>query len=1253
MGGRLARANAAIGIAGYVGTIAIVIAIIVALTLFCTTGSGSSWALCALVLLALIPASDAALALVNRGAMDLIGATVLPGLELRGGIPRQLRTMVVIPTLLTTRAALEEQIERLEVHHLASPDGDIRFALLSDWTDSAAEHAPGDDELFDAAVDGIAQLNRRHEPAPDGDRFLLLHRRRVWNEGQRKWIGWERKRGKLHELNRLLRGASDTTFLAAGGGTPVVPDGVRYVITLDGDTRLPRSAAKRLVGKMAHPLNRPLFDAATSRVVDGHAVLQPRVTPSLPVAREGSFFQRVYSSSGGLDPYAFAVSDVYQDLFGEGSYSGKGIYDVDAFEAALEGRVPDSTLLSHDLFEGTFARAGLCSDIEVVEEFPSRYNVAAARQHRWARGDWQLFAWIFGRGPDSNSAPGRSAMPLIGRWKMLDNLRRTLSAPAAFVALLGGWILPFASAAAWSGFVLATIATPALLPVLAGIAPRRRGISVRSHVFAVGSDLKLALSQVILQAILLAHQAWLMADAIGRTLFRRFVSHRNLLEWIAAAQARISPRLDLGGFYRQMAGGVALAAAAGALVAWARPGSWPIAAPFVALWLVSPAVARWASLPPGTGVRKPISAADARSLRLIARRTWRFFETFVTAEDHMLPPDNFQEVPKPVLAHRTSPTNLGLYLLSVVAAREFGWLATLDAVDRLEATLGTMDGLERFRGHFYNWYETRELRPLDPKYISSVDSGNLAGHLIALLNYCRGRIDRPVAGPEWVAGIEDALALARESLCALPDRGQRQSEAEGRLDAALDALTALLKGAPATATGVVLQLAELAHCADGVAALARTLAEERGGDGSADVLIWAEAMRASIRSHLRDIELLLPWASLLAGDDGFVAAIMDRNAAPEDALGPFLATIPTLADLPDHCEAAIRTLAHRRAQLAAETAAGDGARAKLDALVEALEGSARAARALEGRLAALATLAGKMFWAMEFDFLLDPARLLLSIGYRVADGSLDPGCYDLLASEARLASFVAIAKGDAPARHWFRLGRAVTPVDYGSALISWSGSMFEYLMPSLVMRAPAGSLLDQTARLVVRRQMKHGAALGLPWGVSESAYNARDLELTYQYLSFGIPGLGLKRGLSENAVIAPYATALAAMVDPAAAVKNFSALTAAGGRGGYGWYDALDYTPTRLPEGEEVAIVFAYMAHHQGMTVVAIANALRDGAMRACFHAEPIVEATELLLQERPPRERRGRSAVGRRGALCGACPGARSTNAAPVSIAA
>jgi cyclic beta-1,2-glucan synthetase len=1219
---RFRRAYVTNATSRYLATIAIVSGLILGLFLF-NSGAAEVGAvgLLLLGLIALVPASDLAIALVNREVMELLGPRALPRLALREGVPAELRTLVVVPTLLIGHDQIAEQVERLEVHYLANSDGDLRFALLSDWTDAPGENMPGDEELLAATVDGIALLNRRHGPAPDGsERFRLFHRRRCWNESEQKWIGWERKRGKLHELNRLLRGATDTTFLPTGGRAPLVPSGVRYVITLDADTQLPRGAACRLVGTMAHSLNRPRFDPRVGRVVEGYALLQPRVTPALPTDRGGSLFQMISSGPAGIDPYASAVSDVYQDLFGEGSYIGKGIYDVDAFEAALAGRAPENALLSHDLFEGIFARAGLVTDIEFFEEFPSHYDVAVVRQHRWARGDWQLLPWIIGHARDASGGRSRTSIPLIGRWKMLDNLRRTLSAPAALLILIAGWTLPFASPVIWTAFVLACIAVPPLLPVLTGVIPHRRGISKRSHARAVGTDLVLAASHVGVMVTLLADQAWLMTDAIVRTLVRVYVTRRKLLEWVTAAQAKSGFDLAVRSFYRRMNGTVALAAAVGILVAFQPPEVWPIAAPFALLWALSPMVAYWISLTPGATAAQPLSGDDVRTLRLAARRTWRYFETFVGPEDHALPPDNFQEKPTPVLAHRTSPTNLGLYLLSVIAAHDFGWIGTVAAIERLEATLGTMNSLERFRGHFYNWYDTRDLRPLDPKYISSVDSGNLAGHLIALGQACREIIDRPLLGPQVLSGIGDAILLLRASARTIADDRRTQTVTRKHLDEALDALTAALTPAPVTPGDWVARFAELEARAHNVTDIACTLTAERGDSAEGELVAWAEAVRAAIESHARDLDAAIPWARLVFGNDPSNRATSPEQTLGSPAIARFFLSFPALAATPDRCETAIHELTTLRARLATEGAAQSDTLTRIDAIIESLAHSAAASGALARRLSTLVQLTKMMFDAMEFGFLFNPTRKLFSIGYRVADNSLDPTCYDLLASEARLTSFIAIAKGDAPATHWFHLGRALTPVGRGSALVSWSGSMFEYLMPALVMRSPSGSLLGQTYHLIVRRQRKYGTERGVPWGVSESAYNARDLELTYQYSNFGLPGLGLKRGLSEDVVVAPYATALAAMINPKTAAENFVRLTEAGASGRYGFYEALDYTASRLPEKQTVAVVHAYMAHHQGMSLVAFTNVLHDGVMQARFHAEPRVQATELLLQERTPR---------------------------------
>jgi cyclic beta-1,2-glucan synthetase len=1204
--------------AGYLGSIALITALILSLPLLHERKAGvPAWALVLLGLLAAVPASDLAIALINRLVTDSFGPRMLPRLELRDGVTQQLRTIVVVPSLLTHQEEIEQLVEHLEVHYLANSDGDLRFALLTDWMDAQSESQPGDDELLAVAVDGIARLNKLHGPTPAGDeRFVLLHRKRVWNENENKWMGWERKRGKLCELNKLLRGGVDTTFLPLGGRPAQAPAGVQYVITLDADTRLPRGVACRLVGTMAHPLNQPRFSSRDGRVVEGYGIVQPRITHSLAADHERSLYQTLFAGPSGIDPYAFAVSDVYQDLFQEGSFTGKGIYDVDAFEASLACKVPDNTLLSHDLLEGIFTRTALASDIELFEEYPSHYEVAAARQHRWVRGDWQLLPWIFGR-PRTASGERRPArIPAIGRWKMVDNLRRSLSAPTAFLALVAACLLPATSPSVWARFILAMIALPAFLSFLVGIDPPRRGISKRSHFRAMLSDLSLGASQTAIAVTMLAYQAWLMSDAIVRTLARVFVTHKHLLEWTTARQAKYSVDLNLVAMYRRMAGGLLLAIAALLVVVYGPHRASAVMLPFILLWLAAPAVAWQISRPPRRMGTEPLTAANARVLRLISRRTWHFFETFITPTDHALPPDNFQEVPKATVAHRTSPTNIGLYLLSTLAAHDLGYLGTSDAVDRLQATLATMSQLELLLGHFYNWYDTLSLLPLEPRYVSSVDSGNLAGHLLALANGCRDLIEQPSFGERSLAGMQDTLELLRETLGKLAETRRTNTVTRKQLSNAIDALANSLELAPTNAAEWAARLIELEARALTVADIAQTTAQERGDSLDSELYVWADAVRTCVESHVRDAQILVPWVRL--GPRITIA----REQSPEWlAIEPYFQSVPTLADAPERSEEAQRALSAFRAELLKEPTPNTNILARVDALAQALRQSAKDAGVLIRRLTAIMQQAETMFHSMDFTFLFDRTRKQFSIGYRVADSTLDANCYDLLASEARLTSFIAIAKGDVPSSHWFRLGRALTPVGRGSALISWSGSMFEYLMPALMMISPSGSLLNQTYELVVRRQIEYGAERRVPWGISESAYNARDLDLTYQYAAFGVPGLGLKRGLSEDLVIAPYATALAAMIDPNAATQNYADLAAAGGSGTYGFYEALDYTSERVPEGEDVAVVRAYMAHHQGMSLVALSNALNNGSMRARFHAEPMVQASELLLQERTPRD--------------------------------
>jgi cyclic beta-1,2-glucan synthetase len=1109
------------GLWGYLGTIAVLSILAIACGAYYVVSSEiSSRLLIALVILAILPATEFGVAIANFMVTQLLDAAVIPGLALRDGVPPEFRTLVVVPSLLTSRDEIEELIDRLEVHFLSNDDGEIYFALLTDWGDSNSETKSDDQLLLNVALEGMARLNKNHET----NQFLLLHRGRKWNPQQGKWMGWERKRGKLHELNRLLRGAADTSFVTLSSK---LPDNVRFVITLDADTKLPRDAARRLIGKLGHPLNKAKYDATQNRVVEGFGVLQPRVTPSLPTGHYGSIFQRIYSSTRGIDPYAFAVSDVYQDMFGEGSFAGKGIYDIDAFEQALENKIPENTVLSHDLFEGIFARAALITDVEVVEEFPERYAVSAARQHRWTRGDWQLIPWILGR--------KGIHVPALGMWKMVDNLRRSLTPVATLFSLLVGWaVLPMSSAIGWTAFIILLGLIPPLVPAINGSIPRTRTHTLSSRLYSSLNDFRYVVAITASNLLFLAHQTGLMVDAIARTLFRLWFSKKNLLEWTTAAQSESAVKQGISSSYDLMSSSVVAGLAALTIALVRGDGIWMLSLPFAMAWLAAPALAFWMSKSTKLEDALASSPEDRKVLRLVARRTWRFFESFVTAQDNMLPPDNFQEVPKPIVAHRTSPTNIGLYLLSIAAAREFGWIGLGDAIKKIEATLATLGKLEKYQGHLYNWYDTTDLRVLEPKYVSTVDSGNLAGHLIALSNYCSYWIMHPRAPEVTLDGITDILAIISEDLSAIPNDRRRMRPMRKQLEAQIETLRKSVLKAAENRETISIRLIELAVQAMNIQSVIISFDTELGTPASSHLVHWSDALRETIESHFRDSPI------------------------------------------------------------------ADGS--------------------LKKRLEKLFDETRQFALAMDFSFLLDPQRMLLSIGYRVAESMRDESCYDMLASEARLASYFAIAKGDLRTRHWFRLGRTVTGVKGGAALLSWSGSMFEYLMPTLVMRAPSGGLLDQTTRLIVDRQMSYASALGIPWGISESAFNARDIEFTYQYSNFGVPGLGLKRGLSENTVIAPYATGLAAMIAPIAAAKNYLRLEREGGRGDYGYYESMDYTLSRLRIGEKVAIVQAYFAHHQGMTIVALFNAVKNGEMRDRFHDEPIMRASELLLQERAPR---------------------------------
>ena len=1108
---------------------------------------------CLMAVLATLACSQLAVGLVNWLSTVLAKPDVLPRMDFSQGMPPAARTLVVVPTMLSSAAGVGKLVEALEVRFLANQDPQLHYALLTDWCDATTETRDDDASLLALARDGIAALNRKYPgSAPGQDVFFLFHRVRQWNAQEQVWMGYERKRGKLAALNALLRAempeAGRACFAEVVGDISVLRQ-VRYVLTLDTDTQLQRDAARTFAATMEHPLNRPQLDAAHQRISAGYGILQPRMAVSLPSTNR-SRYARLMGSEPGVDPYTRAVSDVYQDLFHEGSFIGKGMYDVDAFEFMLKQQLPDNRILSHDLLEGCYTRTGLLNDMQLYDDFPARYDADVNRRERWMRGDWQIASWLLPKVP--GAAPGqrvRNRLSYLSQWKILDNLRRSLVAPALLGLLLLGWMQ---APGVWSLGVLGLLLLVPLISNLHSLVHKPRDMPWPQHASTVLGNLQKQIAQVAVGLVLLPHEAWFSLWAIARTHVRIGISHKRLLEWrasdIGQATADSAPAgglQDLLQTYARMWMAPALSLAAVLWLAFTPglPGTaLPVAMPWLLAWAAAPLLAWWLSRPLAERAVE-LNPQQTVFLRQLARRTWHFFERFVTAEEHWLPPDNFQEQPAMALAHRTSPTNMGMALLANVTAHDFGYISTGALLQRTAQTLDSMQALERYAGHFYNWYDTQSCQPLHPRYISAVDSGNLSGHLLTLRPALLALADAPVLHARTFAGLQDALGNLQQALGTKPAAAVQQALAH-----LTQRLQQLCASAPASTHAAMLGL-------DAVALQVTALQRLLETDTAPAAQSWAQALHAQC-----------------------VDAQSDLRTLQGEAHGAEPTPIPSLRALAD-----------------AGNAMAQARMAQLDALAHQATSLALA----------------------DFGFLYDTSRDLFVVGYNVDDHRRDSGHYDLLASEARLCSFVAIALGQIPQDNWFALGRLLASTSGGPALLSWSGSMFEYLMPNLVMPVYPNTLLHQTNRAVVQRQIDFGDQQKVPWGISESGYNTVDAGLNYQYRAFGVPGLGLKRGLADDLVIAPYATALALTVLPEAACRNLQRLVGLGMQGDYGLFEAVDYTPARVPRGQISAVVRSYMAHHQGMSLLALSHALLDQAMPKRFAADPLFQATALLLQER------------------------------------
>jgi cyclic beta-1,2-glucan synthetase len=1092
-------------------------------------GVSLGW-LCFIGIIITLYGSQITIAIVNLISTLLIKPAVLPRMNFSAGIPSEFRTLVVVPTMLTNEESINSLIEGLEVRYLGNKDANLHFMLLTDFNDAIHENMPEDNALLTLAKEKIDELNEEYSTAGN-DIFFLLHRARTWNPSENIWMGKERKRGKLSDLNNLLQKNIQTPFTTIVGRIEILSS-TKYVITLDTDTQLPRDSARKLVATMAHPLNRPHLDSATQCVIEGYGILQPRVAEALPI-NGANRYVKLFGSEFGIDPYTRTVSDVYQDLFHEGSFIGKGIYDVEYFQQVLIQRFPNNTILSHDLLEGCYLRSGFLSDVPLYEKSPSNYLADTKRRVRWIRGDWQLISWLFNKIINREGEKVQNPLSFLSKIKLFDNLRRSI-VPIALMVLLGlSWtILP--TTFFWLGIIIALVILPNTIKFLLELLRKPEDMRSGQHVALTLQTAKHGLEQLLFYIACLPHEAWYSSVAIVRTCWRVFISKRNLLEWTPSDQ--VDKRLKdtwVEWISHMWMGPVLAVTVLFVLLFETRFESLFWSIPILTLWFSSPFLARWLSQPFQRKQHK-LDAIQMRFLHKMARKTWAFFETFMTVENHWLPPDNFQETPIEALARRTSPTNIGLSLLANLTAYDFGYINMQQLLDRTANTLQTLAQLERYRGHFYNWYDTETLAPLLPRYISTVDSGNLAGHLLTLRQGLLALASEPLINLRYLDGLADTI-----DVLANIKSNKSISSAIKQFRLELKKARAIFKhGSNLTET-----CNELCNLVEKINTLTESNTKKRE---------WAIKLSSQCTALQEEINLF--------------------------ANTPELKSQFTLHDIN-------QPWAQARLNI-------------INMLVEKIY----------------------QFSQMDFTFLYDESSYLMTIGFNVDLQRIDPSHYDLLASEARLGNFVTIAQGQVSQESWFALGRLLVSSEREPTLISWSGSMFEYLMPMLVMPSYAGTLLDQTCHTAVKRQIAYGKQQGVPWGISESGYNAVDINFNYLYRAFGVPGLGLKRGLEDDLVIAPYACVLALMIAPEAACLNLQRMYNDDIEGKFGFYEAVDYTQSRLARDSRKAIVKSFMAHHQGMSFLAYSYLLHDQPMQKRFIADPLFQATLLLLQERIPK---------------------------------
>lgn len=1232
----------------YLGLIALTSSVITWAAMYFAYNAASGYRLALSVLAgfaAVIPATEISVGLINWAACNIIKPSFFPKLDLKNGIAHEQSSIVVTPALLPDEKRVKELLENMEIHYLANKEKNLFFALAGDYKDASSKDADGDEGIIKSALDGVKELNRKY--SKDGrDVFYYFHRHRIFNQNQNKWMGWERKRGALMELNELLRGSEGTSYSILSCSLDGIPY-VNYVITLDADTVLPIDGARRMIGTIAHPLNRPVIDKQKGIVTEGYGLIQPRINFDVESANK-SLFSRIFTGQEGIDPYACAVSDIYQDVFKEGIFTGKGIYHLDVFQEVLHDAIPENSVLSHDLLEGSYVRTGLATDLELVDSFPSGYGSYSARMHRWVRGDWQLIPWLGSMVKGKNGNKVKNPLNLISKWKIFDNMRRSLVYPSLFLTILLGFSILPGSVLFWLGLAVLTLAFPLIAAMVDYLMSQKPfNHKVKRHIPII-SGLRASLYQLLLHFVFLPYEAYLMVNAISVTLTRVLFTRKNMLEWVTAADVEKGQKNSIESFWSKMAFSIIVSGFVCIMSYAFKPYYFIPSLLVFAAWFSAPFIAYRISK---VRVEKPykLPSKDIRELRAISRKTWRYFEEFVNHKNSFLPPDNYQEDPPNGIAYRTSPTNIGLGFMAFLTARDLGYIGTFEMIERISKTLSTVEKMEKWNGHLYNWYDTHTLRPLKPRYVSTVDSGNFVCYLIALVQGLYEYLEKPLVDIKFAQGIKDTAHLAnKESGISYPG----------------------LKFVDPVFGNKAEDFVEWSKILD-------RLSEEAGSDTNTKKTAWKNKFARMIGLFKNELEIFMPWIYYFKNIPEFAQAVPSPaggttmhssreedesgrtvfkdlsdyyggrqsgtgtnrdNTSPsplrerlegdmelfnfkdtirlaEDALKPLNRNI-ALKDMIGAYNKVLNKIGYIAADIKDEKSQSyiwiKNLRYSIEKSIENTEVFLKKYNEIIDRL-------NKIIEITSFRPLFNEKKQLFTIGFNIEENRLTNSFYDLMASEARQTSYIAIARGEVPAKHWFKLGRTLTVVDFYKGMISWTGTMFEYLMPLILMKVYKNTLLDETYSFVVRSQKKYGRQKHVPWGVSESGFYAFDIDLNYQYKAIGVPWLGLKRGLIEDTVVAPYASFLALMVDPVEAMDNIRRLKEEGLDGPYGYYEAVDYTPERLPFGSKRAIVKSFMVHHEGMSLLALNNYLNKNILQERFHRDPVIKTAQLLLHEKVP----------------------------------